>query len=60
MPTTLSPAAPRLLAALQHVEAIAKTGVLHQSSLNHDGLVELLAEAARAAREAIVAAIEGE
>ncbi len=53
-------AAPRLLAALQHVKAIAKTGVLHQSSLSHDGLVELLAEAAQAAREAIAAAIEGE
>jgi len=45
-----------LLAALHHVEAIAKTGFLHQSSLSHDGLVELLAEAAQAAREAIAAA----
>lgn len=49
-------AAPDLLAALHHIEAIAKTGILHQSSLDPAGLLDLLRDAAGAARDAIAAA----
>lgn len=47
---------PNLYAALQHIDAIASTGWLHQDSLSHAGLVELLQEIIDAAREAMPAA----
>lgn len=46
--------AARLREALRHLDAIASTGVLHQSSLNHAGLVELLEEARGVARAALL------
>lgn len=43
----------RLQAALAYLEAVAETGVMHQTSLSHAGLVELLEEVRDAARAAL-------
>ena len=43
----------RLKKTLRHLGAIAGTGVLHQSSLNHAGLVELLEEVRDVAHAAL-------
>lgn len=47
---------PNLYAALQHIDAIASTGWLHQDGLSREGLVDLLAEIIDAVREALPAA----
>jgi hypothetical protein len=49
-------AAPELLEALEHLAAIAGTGLLHRQSLDKQGMVELFEEARAAARAAIAKA----
>ncbi len=49
-------AAPLLLAALEHLFAIAGTATLHAASLDKQGLLELHQQAEEAARAAIAAA----
>jgi hypothetical protein len=49
-------AAPDMLAALEHLRAIAGTAILHRASLDHQGLMELFEEAREAAFAAIAKA----
>ncbi len=53
-------AAPELLEALEHLAAIAGTGLLHRQSLDKQGMVELFEEARAAARAAIAKATGGD
>jgi hypothetical protein len=52
-------AAPELLEALEHLAAIAGTGLLHRQSLDKQGMVELFEEA-RAAARAAIAKVKGD
>ncbi len=52
----LANAAPEMLAALEHLRTIAATAILHRTSLDHQGLIELFEEAREAAFAAIAKA----
>ena len=52
-------AAPDMLDALHHCYNIVSTGILHQSSLSKDGIIELLKDAQEAAHTAIAKATGG-
>jgi hypothetical protein len=52
-------AAPDMLDALHHFYNIVSTGVLHQTSLSKEGIIELLKDAQEAAHTAIAKATGG-